>query len=147
MPPGYPARAYQSTEAATADPRHLVVLLFDTMVRKLGEARAAMVEARHHDQCQAILHTQRILNALMAALDRAQEPEFTGGLFALYNWLHARLTEASVADDTALLDEVAGHIGQLRDAWRQAEVNCRQEEQTAHEATPAAVGSTLRSAA
>jgi flagellar secretion chaperone FliS len=124
----YPAQAYQATEAATADPRHLVVLLFDAMVRFLHRAREATVQGDRYEQCQGVLRAQKILSALLAALNPGVEPAFVDGLFALYNWLHGKLTEAGMSDDPALLDEILAIVTQLRDAWRQAEVNCRQSE-------------------
>lgn len=123
----YPTRAYRDTEVLTADPHHQVVLLFDTMVRDLHTASAAMAQGDHHAQCSNIVHTQRILAALTAALDEGPAPELAEALYSLYNWLHAKLTEASLADDQPLLTEVTGIITSLRDAWRQAEAHCRGE--------------------
>ena len=144
----YPNRAYQTTEAATADPRHLVVLLFDGMVRYLHRAREAMARGDHEAQCQSILRTQKILSALATALDEDVEPLFARRLFALYNWLHGKLTEASVGDDLALLEEVAGIVTAQRDAWRQAEANCRSEDSLKTPVvSPLVAGGRLRNAA
>jgi flagellar protein FliS len=121
----YPALTYQATEALTADPRRQVVLLFDTMVRHLHRALDAMSRGEHYEQCQDIVRTQRILAVLLSALDAGAAPELAGGLYALYNWLYAKLTEASLDDDQALLGEALAIVTDLRDAWRQAEADCR----------------------
>jgi flagellar secretion chaperone FliS len=144
----YPNRAYQTTEAATADPRHLVVLLFDAMVRDLHRAREAMADGDHEAQCQGILRTQRVLSALLTALDEGADPLLARRLFALYNWLHGKLTEASVGDDLALLDEVADIVTAQRDAWRQAEANClKADPPKTTAASPFAASGSVRSAA
>lgn len=123
----YPARIYQTTEAATADPKRQVVLLFDAMVRYLHYAAEAMVRSEHYEQCRNIILVQRILTVLMSALDAQAAPDLAGGLYNLYNWLHARLTEASMGDDQDILNEVTQIITGLRDAWRQADMECRAE--------------------
>lgn len=121
----YPAHAYQDAEMMTADPRRLVVLLFDGMVRELCAAREAMAQRDYYGQCTSIVRTQRILSVLASALQDGEAPEIARALGSLYHWAHARLTEASLNDDEVLLAEVTEIIVVLRDAWRQAELQCR----------------------
>lgn len=146
MPPlPYASRAYQTTATETADPRHQVVLLFEALVRFLHRARQHMTDGDRYEQCQALVRAQKILSALMAALDRRHAPEFANQLFALYNWLHLKLSEAGISEDQAVLGEVLTIAEQLREAWQQAEINCQTE--GTHGPATAVVGGAVRSAA
>ena len=124
-------RAYQTTEAETADPRHTLVLLFDGLVRLLHQAHRAMSQGQHEAQCESIVRAQRIVSTLMASLDRDAAVDLAQALWAAYNWVHSSLTEASIRDDLALLSEVLDVALSLREAWRGAEKELRQAEQTA----------------
>ena len=122
----YSTKAYQTAEAHAADPNHLVVLMFDSAVRFLHRAMAAMRAGDCEGQCTYIIRTQRIFSTLMASLDLNVEPQLASGLFNLYNWIHGNLTEASIRDDLQLLEEIITIASSLQNAWRQAEANCRQ---------------------
>lgn len=134
----YSARAYQATAIDTSDRNHQVVLLFDAAVRFLYQAQAGMEAQDYHAQCEAIVRTQRILSALMTALDREAGGELAENLFGLYNWLHNMLSEASITDDLSLLGEALAVMTGLRDAWRQAEQNLRSGQAEATEQARAA---------
>jgi flagellar protein FliS len=125
-----------------------VVLLFDSAVRFLHRAQEAMRRGDYEGQCTDIIRTQKIFSTLMTSLDTSLAPQLTGSLRALYNWLHAQLTEASIRDDLPLLEQVTNITSNLRNAWRQAEANCRMEERAAaHETASPAPGSSSRHAA
>lgn len=119
------ARTYQTTEAASADPRHTLVLLFDGLVRFLYQAREAMSVGLHEAQCENVIRAQRILSTLMASLDRNVAPELAETLWGMYNWMHGALTEASIRDDVEALGEVVETAEGLRAAWRRAEQELR----------------------
>jgi flagellar secretion chaperone FliS len=127
------ARTYQDMEAASADPRHTLVLLFDGLVRYLYQAQTAMSGGDHETQCENVVRGQRILSTLMTSLDRTVAPELADSLWAMYNWMHRKLTEASIRDDVAALEDVLQTAEGLREAWRRAEKDARQGEQASEE--------------
>ena len=144
----YSSRAYQAAAVGTADPRHLVVMLFDAAVRFLHEAREAMEKGDCEGQCSAIVRVQKILSTLMSSLNLDIAPALGGGLWQLYNYIHSRLSEASMRDDLAILGEAIELTTCLRDTWRQAEIVCRNEErQPADEAPLLAAGGSHRGGA
>lgn len=127
MGASYSAKAYQTTAAETADQKHAVVLLYDAAVRFLCGARQAMEQHDYENQCENILRAQKIISTLMGALDRNVNPEFSDNLWQLYNWLHAKLTQAGIRDDLVLMEQIIEIMTNLREAWRDAEVACRAE--------------------
>lgn len=114
------ARTYQETAQETPDQRHALVLLAEAIVRFLHQAREAIERRDYHGQCDRIIRAQRILSTLMASLDHSVAPELTAGLWGTYNWMHSSLTEVSIRDDVALLDEVLEVATHLCETWRQA---------------------------
>ncbi len=129
----YWTRAYQDIAAETADRNHLLLLLFDALVRLLHQAHAE-IQARHYEgQCRAIGRALDILSALLMALDDSHAPELCAHLRATYLWMHKNLVQASLADDASLVAQVLEVAIQLREAWRQADRQLRKQ-QTAEEA-------------
>lgn len=125
------ARTYQAALVETPDPRHALLLLTESVVRLLHQAREAMRQGDCHGQCDRIVRTQRIISTLMSSLDRDVAPELTAGLWATYSWMHNSLTEASIRDDEALLEEVLEVATGLHDAWRQARQALAEQEAAA----------------
>ncbi len=112
------ANAYQRTQVTNASPAQLVVLLYDGAVRSLEGAREMMrtgqIEARH----KSILKAQRIVSELMATLNMEQGGEVAANLQRLYAYMLAKLVDANLKDSQTDLEEVIGHLTELRDSWR-----------------------------
>ena len=118
---------YQRSAVESADPKQLIIMLFETASRFLHQAAEAMAAQQYEQQCHFITHTQRILTELTCALDDNIDEEFCGNLRLLYTWLHAQLTEASIEDDMEKLSQVIEIIEDLRDTWTEAEIKCRNQ--------------------
>jgi len=114
------ALAYQRIEVESADPRRLVVMLFDAAVRFLHQAQEAMARRDYEKQCEAIVRVQNILSELTCALD-PNAGAIAGPLGALYSCMYSQLVEANVRDDLELLREITGQMEQMRDAWAEAQ--------------------------
>jgi flagellar protein FliS len=56
-------------------------------------------------------------NGLRAALDKQAGGEIAEGLDALYGYMSARLLQANLKNDPAMLEEVHGLLSDLREAW------------------------------
>ena len=119
------ADTYQRAAVESADPRRLIVMLFDAAVRFLHRAAAAMAERQYEQQNRFLTRIQQILTELTCALDDDVDTEFCGNLRLLYTWLHTQLTEANLTDDREKLAQVTEMVEDLRDAWTEAETQCR----------------------
>jgi len=118
---------YQQTAVQSADPKELIIMLFEAAVRFLRHAAEAMAQRQYEQQCQFITRAQKILTELTCALDEEVDEEFSGNLRLLYTWLHAQLTEASIEDNGEKLSQVIAIVKDLRDAWTEAERRCRKQ--------------------
>ena len=109
--------AYKNTEISTANQKKLIVMLYDGALRFLRTAGENM-EPRSYDIVNNnIVKTQDIITELMLSLDMKAGSEIATNLFNIYAWAKKRLLEANIAKDSKIIEEVAGLLEQLRDAW------------------------------
>lgn len=111
---------YREADVLSATPERLVVLLYEKMVRDLGEARSAALDGDVAMAIDRAHHSQLIVSELAQALDSGPDPDLAADLSSLYDYLlHEHL--AFMADrDVAHLDDCLRVIGPLADAWRDA---------------------------
>lgn len=101
---------------AEADPHSLITLLFDGAVERIELARTAIAGGDGARKRKAITAAIGIVEGLQHALSPAGG-ELTARLAMLYDYIGRLLVQANLKDDTALLAEAAGLLGQLRTAW------------------------------
>ncbi|HEV2369504.1 MAG TPA: flagellar export chaperone FliS [Acidimicrobiales bacterium] len=120
MPPASIAERYLNDSIATADPATLIVMLYDRLALDLARAVDALEDKRDLEVAHNnLVHAQDIVVALQASL----RPELWSGadkLVALYAWLSARLVEANLRKDVAIIRECSSLIAPLHAAWREA---------------------------
>src|SRR5262249_33572886 len=111
------ASRYRGTQVTTSGPVQLVAMLFDGALRFVHEAGAAMGERDRARAGERIARALAIVDGLAATLDVDQAPELADNLLALYGYCSRRLLEANIAQDPAVLAEVAAVLSPLREAW------------------------------
>jgi len=119
---------YTQVACATADQKHLVVMLYEGAVRFVVRARQAALQGDYETKCKSIQRAQRILWELSCSLDRKAGEEIAVALFRTYEHLRAKLVEAAVGEGTEELDHVLRILQKLLAAWREAEAKCREME-------------------
>lgn len=111
-------RAYQEHSVLTAPPERLVLMLYDGARRFLMQAAAAK---RAGDVATANGRLQRaeaILDELIATLDMSAG-EIAENLKAIYLFSKRLLTEARLERGPEKIEQAAGLVAELRDAWAQ----------------------------
>jgi flagellar protein FliS len=111
---------YQSNSITTAGPDKLLLMAYDGAVKfaKMGREKIASgseIEARAN-----LGRAQAIIAELMMTLNPEPAPELVANLARLYEYMHNRLSEAGLNNDTRAADEVIGILSDLRQAWAQA---------------------------
>lgn len=119
---GFGAKAYQRVDrdssVAAADPHRLVLMLFDGALEAIRLAESHIAAGNIADKGRALGKAVRIVEeGLKASLDRTAGGALAGQLAALYDYATLRLLQAHLRNDHAALGEVAGLLGNLRDAW------------------------------
>lgn len=101
-----------------ADPHKLVTLLFEGALLAIAHARAEMLHKQNAAKGQSISKAIAIIGeGLNASLDRNVGGELAQNLSALYDYMVLRLVSANLNNDAATLDEVAGLLTELKEAW------------------------------
>jgi flagellar protein FliS len=123
----YPARAaqaYLQTHVQSRSPLELVVMLYDGLLRFLGEAGAAIESQSLPTKRESISKALAVLSELQSTLNMEQGGDVAVSLDALYTYVNGRVLEASIQNDRGPLDECARLLRTLREAW--AEIASRE---------------------
>jgi flagellar secretion chaperone FliS len=106
------------TSVADASPHHLVQMLFDGLVEAIAQAMGAIRHGNIEAKGIAIARAVRIVDeGLKASLDLQAGGRLATDLADLYVYITLRLTQANLRNDVQVLDECAGLIQPLREAW------------------------------
>lgn len=112
-------QAYKESSVLSAPPERLVVMLYDGALRFLARAAIAMREKGPVAAAKDIQRTQAIVEELLSTLDHEQGGELADRLQAIYVFCLRTLADAQVQRDAEKLDQVAGLLRELREAWAQ----------------------------
>ncbi|MBA1146973.1 flagellar export chaperone FliS [Ectothiorhodospiraceae bacterium WFHF3C12] len=112
---------YQQTHtysgAAYADPHRLVQMLMEGALERIAQAKGALERGETAAKGERIGKAIGIVEGLRAALDAERGGEIAGNLDGLYEYMARRLLEANLHNDPQRLDEVAGLMREIKEAW------------------------------
>jgi len=115
------AKAYRqigaSSDIEDASPHRLIQLLMERALAKIGLARTQMIEGKVADKGNSISDAISIINGLQASLNHKADERMSENFDALYTYMMRRLLEANLKNDESILDEVAGLLRELKEAW------------------------------
>jgi flagellar secretion chaperone FliS len=108
------------TGVASADPHKLILMLYDGALAAIAAARLAVTRGEIAAKGTAIAKAIAIVDGgLKASLDVSAGGELAERLSALYDYMCRQLLLGNLRNDSAVLDEVARLLTELRGAWRQ----------------------------
>lgn len=111
------ALGYRSVSVASASPEQLVLLLFETALKRQVQAAEAL---RAKQWMEASAHLRRVRDIfceLAASLDHEVAPELTNNLQRLYVWCITEIARADREGDPALLDATMAVTRNLYEGW------------------------------
>jgi flagellar protein FliS len=113
-------QVYRQTQAQTAAPGELVVMLYRGAVRFTSTAIQA-IEARDiqgaHD---GLIRAQAIIAELIETLDLERGGDLAHHLMSVYEYMNRRLVEANLRKDVEPAREVERLLRELLPAWEEA---------------------------
>jgi len=113
--------AYQKigiqSEVEDASPHRLIQLMMDHGLAKIGLARSQMADGKMAEKGENISDAIAVINGLQASLNHKANKRMSDNFDALYAYMMRRLLEANLRNDEVLLDEVAGLLRELKEAW------------------------------
>ena len=113
-------KQYQQNHIQTASPEKLLIILYDGAIQFLNKAKIGFENNNREDIHNNIVAAQRIISEFMNTLDFEVGGEIARNLYSLYDYLHYRLIQANVKKDVSMLEEVLGHLKDLKQTWEQA---------------------------
>ena len=114
------ADAYRRTEAQSASPLQLVVMLYDGALRFLTEAREAQAAGNMAARGRALRRVTAIIAECQSTLDLQKGGDVAAELDRLYSYISGRLLDVTLKRDPSAIDEVARLMATLREGWAQA---------------------------
>lgn len=117
-----PVNAYQAVQVDAAilgaSPHELIAKLLSRAIELIEEAKEYMLKGEISDKGQAIkVATTIITDGLRSCLNMEEGGEIAANLDALYDYMLQRLLKAHVENDTAILDEVASLLREIKLGW------------------------------
>jgi len=106
-----------TTEIEDASPHRLIQLMMERVLAKIGLARSNLAEGNIAEKGRNIGDAISIINGLQASLNHKADERMSENFDALYAYMMRRLLEANLHSDEAMLDEVAGLMRELKEAW------------------------------
>lgn len=138
------AYQYLVQQIQTASREQLLLMLYDGAIRFLKLARKALDTKDYETSHNNLLKSQKILTELMSSLDMNVGGEVARNLMNLYEYLYYRLVQANLKRDPEMVDEVIGHLTDLRKTWDEAiKIAAREHQQTLGPDGNTADGATL----
>lgn len=115
------AAQYQSLDIRSriesATPHRLIQLMMERVLAKIGLAKSQLADGDIAGKGLNIGDAIEIVNGLQASLNYKADAKIAGNFDALYDYMMRRLLEANLNNDAAILDEVAGLMRELKEAW------------------------------
>lgn len=104
-------------QAVDASPHRLIQMLMEGGLARLAQARGAMERDQVGLKGELIGKAIGIIAGLRAALNLEQGGELAENLDSLYEYMVARLMDASLKNEAEPLDEVAGLLRNVKAGW------------------------------
>lgn len=108
---------YKNSKVLTATPAELTLMLYEGAIKFCNVAMAAIDNKEIEKAHTNIVKTERIIDHLRMTLDMkypvAQDFE------RMYSYLSQRLLQANTSKNKEILEEVNGHLHEIRDTWKE----------------------------
>jgi len=119
LPASSGAEVYRRLHIESRRPLELVVLLYDTAVTRVGEARAAIDRGDLPAFRDSIGRALAIVAQLQNTLDMRAGGDVAKSLDSLYTFVTTSLMDASARASAHPLEGVDTVLSTLREAWRE----------------------------
>jgi flagellar secretion chaperone FliS len=111
---------YRQTQAQTAAPGELVVMLYRGAARFVASGIDAIERRDIQSAHDNLIRAQAVITELLETLDLERGGELARNLADIYIYLRSRLVEANLRKDAQPAHEVANLLHELLPAWEAA---------------------------
>lgn len=113
------------TRVAGADRYEIIQMLMAGSIEKMVLAKVAIEKKNFEAKSEHLSKASAIISALRDCLDFKVGGEVTENLYALYSYMIDRLIDASVKNDTSIVDEVVNLLKEIKSGWDAIPVDIR----------------------
>src|SRR5690348_7486333 len=115
-----PYKEYQNNQVTTADPKGLIVMLYEGAIKFLNGALSNIDDFRKYDKVnQQIIKAQDIITELMLSLDLDKGQEIAQNLLSLYVYVKKLLLEGNIKKERKPIEDAVRMLTTLKEGWDQ----------------------------
>ena len=116
-----PLKQYQEigmrNTVGESSPHRLIQMMMEHALSKMNFARGYMEHGQIAEKGKAIGDAISVINGLQASLNHKADARMAENFDALYAYMMRRLLEANLHNDVEIVDEVAGLMSEIKEAW------------------------------
>ncbi len=109
-------RQYLVNKVETATPLMLVIMLYDEAI-KMCSLALQDIGVNRESVHNKLIKAQKIVTELTVSLNTAAGGEIAENLKSIYIYVHMKLVDANIQQDSAKIEECLHILKDLRDAW------------------------------
>jgi flagellar protein FliS len=117
---GHAITSYQRQDVLSETPLELIARLYDMARLETARAQAALAKRQWGAKGMAVHRAGGCLSLLQCSLNLDSGGEVAKNLDRLYTYMMRRLSEAHLANDATIFQEIVDHLTELGAAWREA---------------------------
>ena len=110
------AQIYGQNKITTASPAELTLMLYEGAIKFCNKAIEAVEKNDVETANKNIIKVENIIVEFQSTLNRNYE--VAKDFDILYDYIYRRLVEANLHKDKEILEEVLGHLREMRDNWK-----------------------------
>jgi flagellar secretion chaperone FliS len=100
-----------------ASPHKLIQMLMSGFLMRINAAKGAIDRGDFEEKSIQMSKAVAILGGLMEGVDLERGGEIAANLISLYEYINARLFQATAENNVEILDEVQSLIREVKEAW------------------------------
>lgn len=110
-------KASVNAELAMADPYTITKALFQGVFERLGQAKGAIARGDLEEKAKRLASASAIIQHLKDTLDPSQAPEIAKNLAFIYDFMLAKIADASMQVSAQPIDDALKVFMPIKDAW------------------------------
>lgn len=110
-------KASVNAELAMADPYTITKALFQGVFERLGQAKGAIARGDLEEKAKRLASASAIIQHLKDTLDPSQAPEIAKNLAFIYDFMLAKIADASMQVSAQPIDDALKVFIPIKDAW------------------------------
>ncbi|TRY30926.1 flagellar export chaperone FliS [Aliiglaciecola sp. M165] len=114
-------------DISNADPHKITLMLMQGALDRMAYGKGCIERKDFEGKAEHLSKVSAILINLRDTLDMDVEGEVSNNLFALYDYMIQRITDANIQNDLNIMDEVINLLLPIKNAWASIPENAKQE--------------------